>query len=165
MTTETASAPESRQRLTMHLVCAGAAEAIAFYGRAFGATETMRLPAPDGSIMHAAIDIEGATVMLTDENPSWNKSPATLGGTPVTLNLQVADADAAAARAVAAGARTVMPVALQFWGDRYGVVEDPFGHRWALLTPQGEPKTEAELRQAAAAFMQTCQPEEREDAR
>ena len=142
--------------LTPHLVCDGAADAIEFYKRAFGAEEIMRLAGPDGKLMHGAVSIGGATVMLVDENRNWGVlSPTTLGGSPVTLNLAVADVDAAFERAVGAGASAVMPVADQFWGDRYGIVRDPFGHSWALLTPIRQ-MSEAELREAAAAAMGEC---------
>jgi PhnB protein len=135
--------------LSPHLVCAGAAEAIEFYKRAFGATEKVRLPGPDGRIMHACICINGAPVMLVDENKQWGMlSPKSLNGTPVTIHLAVADVDKTAAQAVAAGAKVIMPVADMFWGDRYGVVEDPFGHRWSIATPQRQ-LSEAELQEAA----------------
>lgn len=123
--------------LAPHLICAGAAAAIDFYARAFGATEQMRVPAPDGKLLHAGITINGAPVMLVDENVGCGmRGPRSLGGTPVTINLNCADADATCAQAVAAGATVVMPMEDAFWGDRYGVIEDPFGHRWALITPQ-----------------------------
>lgn len=123
--------------LIPHLVCDDAAAAIDFYKRAFGATEMVRLPAPNGRLMHASITINGAPVMLVDSDPAWNaRSPRSLGGTPVSIHLYVGDADAVAAQAVAAGAKVIMPVADMFWGDRYGVVEDPFGHQWSVATPQ-----------------------------
>jgi len=141
-------------RLTPHLVCAGAAEAIEFYKRAFGAIEMIRLPAPDGKLMHACVSINGSSVMLVDESPAMgNLSPLSLKGTPVTIHLIVDDADAVATRAVAAGAKLLMPVADMFWGDRYGVLEDPFGHRWAVATPKRK-MSEAEIRDAANAFLQ-----------
>ena len=150
--------------LAPHLVCDGAADAIEFYKRAFGAEEVMRLPGPDGRLMHGAVVINGATVMLTDENKEWGAlGPLTLGGSPVTLNLAVPDADAAFERAVAAGATVVMPLADQFWGDRYGIVRDPFGYSWALLTPLRQ-VSEAELREAAAAAMQCGAPATLEEA-
>lgn len=121
--------------LSPHLVCRGAAQAITFYEKALGATELVRMAAPDGRLMHACLRINGATVMLVDEFPEMgNHSPLALKGTPVTMHLMVADVDAVTARAVAAGARVIMPVADMFWGDRYGVVEDPFGHRWSIAT-------------------------------
>jgi PhnB protein len=139
--------------LAPHLVCAGAAEAIDFYRRAFGAEEMMRLDGADGKIMHAGLSINGALVMLMDEQPEYGAtSPHTLGGSPVTLNLGVDDADAWAARAVEAGATLAMPVEEQFWGDRYGVVVDPFGHSWALVTPVRRMSVE-EMKAAAPATM------------
>jgi uncharacterized glyoxalase superfamily protein PhnB len=135
--------------LSPHLVCAGAADAIAFYQKAFDAKEMIRLAGPDGKLMHAAVTINGQSVMLVDENKQWGAlSPKSLGGTPVTLHLMVADADKAAAQAVAAGAKVIVPVADMFWGDRYGVVEDPFGHRWSIATPQRK-LSEAEIQEAA----------------
>ena len=118
-----------------HLVCAGAAKAIDFYKKAFGAVEKMRLPGSDGRLMHGAMTINGANVMLVDEFPEMSsKSPTTLKGTPVTLHLYVDNVDRFTARAVKAGAKVVMPVADMFWGDRYGIIEDPFGHRWSIAT-------------------------------
>lgn len=140
--------------LTPHLVCAGAAAAIDFYKAAFGAEELMRLPAPDGSILHACIRVNGSSVMLVDENRGCGLSgPKALGGTAVTLHLVVDDVDAAVDRAITAGAVVVMPVADQFWGDRYGVIADPFGHQWSLATP-GAPKSPEDLAEAAAAAME-----------
>jgi PhnB protein len=122
--------------LSIHLICKNAADAIEFYKRAFGATEMMRLPDKDGLLMHAAVSINGSTVMLMDEYLDYGaRSPKTLGGTPAIIHLMVPDADAAFDKAIAAGATPVMPVADMFWGDRYGQVEDPFGHRWSIATP------------------------------
>lgn len=127
--------PEGMSTVTPHLVCAGASDAIEFYKKAFGATELVRLPGPDGKIMHACIQIGNARVMLTDEQPKWRTlGPKALNGTPVTLHLYVEDADSFAQRAVEAGAKLVMPVTDMFWGDRYGQVEDPFGHHWSIAT-------------------------------
>jgi uncharacterized glyoxalase superfamily protein PhnB len=123
------------QPLMPHLVCAGAVKAIAFYKKAFGAEEMMRLPGKDGRLVHGAVEINGACVMLVDEFPEMGaKAPTTLRGTPVTIHLMVDDVDAVTKRAVRAGAKVVMPVADMFWGDRYGVIEDPFGHRWSIAT-------------------------------
>lgn len=137
--------------LAPHIVCAGAADAIEFYKKAFGAQEMMRMPGPDGKLMHAAVIINGAVVMMVDENPQWGiVGPKTLGGTPVTLHLNVANADEAIARAAAAGATVKMPAADQFWGDRYGIVEDPWGHNWSIAHPlRDTPMSFDELREAA----------------
>ncbi len=141
--------------LAPHLVCAGAAEAIDFYVRAFGAEEVMRLPGSDGKLMHSCVLINGSPVMIVDESIDWGlRGPLSLGGSPVTLNLGVPDADAWADRAVAAGATLAMPVSEQFWGDRYGVVVDPFGHQWALVTPVRSLNQE-ELADAMAATTPT----------
>lgn len=127
--------PEDMHTVTPHLVCAGAAAAIEFYKKAFNAVEAGRLPGPDGRLMHALIRIEGSAVMLVDEMPEWGAlGPKSLQGSPVTIHLYVADVDAVVARAVAAGAKITMPVADMFWGDRYGKIEDPFGHHWSVGT-------------------------------
>jgi uncharacterized glyoxalase superfamily protein PhnB len=121
--------------VTPHLVCAGAADAIEFYKRAFGAAETARMPGPDGKIMHAMIRIGDSAVMLVDENPEWGMlGPKSLKGSPVTIHLYVDDADAFVARAANAGAKVTKPVEEMFWGDRYGAIEDPFGHQWSVGT-------------------------------
>lgn len=127
--------PDGMHSVTPHLVCARAADAIQFYKKAFGAVEEGRLPGPNGKLMHALIRIEGSAVMLCDEMPEWGAlGPKALNGSPVTIHLYVADADTVAARAVAAGAKITMPVADMFWGDRYGKLEDPFGHHWSIGT-------------------------------
>ena len=127
--------PDGIHTITPHIVCRGAAEAIEFYKKAFGADEVARFPAPDGSmIMHAQIRIGDSIVYLTDEHPGMNPSPKQLGGSPVVLALSVEDADTAFQRAVDAGAKPTMPLEDTFWGDRYGVVEDPFGHSWSIST-------------------------------
>jgi len=137
MTTTVKPIPEGMRTVTPHLVCDGAAAAISFYETAFGATEVARLPGPDGRLMHAQIRIGDSVLMLVDEMPACGTvGPKSLKGTPVTLHLYVGDADACVARAVAAGAKVVMPLADMFWGDRYGVIEDPFGHRWSVATHQ-----------------------------
>lgn len=141
--------------LSPHLTCRDCAAAIEFYKQAFGAEEMMRLPGPDGRLLHAAIRVNGSMVMLVDEYPEMGgHSPLALGGSPVTLHLMVDDADAVAARAVAAGAEITMPVADQFWGDRYGVVKDPFGHLWSIATPIWPPKTPEEMEAGLKASME-----------
>ena len=127
--------PEGMHSVTPHLICAGAAKAIEFYKQAFGAEEGARLPGPDGRLMHASVKIGDSQVMLVDEMPEWGAlGPKSLKGTPVTIHLYVEDVDALVARAVKAGAKVTMPVADQFWGDRYGKLEDPFGHHWSVAT-------------------------------
>jgi uncharacterized glyoxalase superfamily protein PhnB len=142
--------PEGMTTLSPHLVCDGAAAATEFYARAFGAIERLRLAGVNGKLIHASLSIHGASVMLVDAVPERGLvGPKALKGTPVTLHLFVPDVDAAVARAEAAGARVVMPVADQFWGDRYGVIEDPFGHLWSLATPGERQLSQAELAEAA----------------
>ena len=127
--------PEGMHTVTPHLVCAGAADAIEFYKKAFGATELMRLPGPDGKLVHGAVRIEGSVVMLVDENPEWGAlGPKALKGSPVTIHVYVSDVDSFVAKAVEAGAKITMPIDDMFWGDRYGIVEDPFGHHWSVAT-------------------------------
>ena len=127
--------PEGMHSVTPHLVCAGAADAIEFYKKAFGAAEEARLPGTDGRLMHAQIRIGDSAVMLVDEMPEWGSlGPKALKGSPVTVHLYVNDVDSFTARAVAAGAKITMPLADMFWGDRYGQLEDPFGHHWSVAT-------------------------------
>jgi uncharacterized glyoxalase superfamily protein PhnB len=115
--------PKDMPSVTPHLVCAGAAGAIEFYKKAFGAVEGARLPGPDGKLMHGMIRINGSPVMLVDENPQWGIiGPKSLKGTPVTIHLYVEDAFVGRPWPLA---KITMPVAEQFWGDRYGVIEDP----------------------------------------
>jgi uncharacterized glyoxalase superfamily protein PhnB len=131
--------PDGMHTITPHLVCADASAAIAFYQKAFGAVEMFRLPGPDGKLMHGSVRIGDSTVMLADEFPQCgSQGPLALKGTPVTLHLYVNDADAAFKRAVDAGATVRMPLEDMFWGDRYGVVTDPFGHSWSIATRQRE---------------------------
>ena len=127
--------PDGMRTVTPHLVCAGAAEAIDFYKRAFGATELMRLAAGDGRLLHACIRIGDSAVMLVDEFPEWcSLGPKSRNGSSVTIHLYVENVDTFAERAARAGAKTILPVQDMFWGDRYGVLEDPFGHRWSVAT-------------------------------
>lgn len=124
--------------ITPHLTVDDARSAIAFYERAFDAKVLFENAAPDGRVLHAMLAVNGAQVMLNDSFPEMNggvsRTPKALGGSPVTLHLDVPDVDAAFAKAVEAGAKVAMPVADMFWGDRYGVVVDPAGHRWSLAT-------------------------------
>ncbi|QVQ54632.1 VOC family protein [Spiractinospora alimapuensis] len=125
--------------VTPHLVVNGASGAIDFYVRAFGAEEVQRVPTEDGRLMHAAITINGDTVMLMDDFPEardgQRNDPQAIGGTPVLLHLEVPDVDAAWQRALDAGAKVTMPLEDQFWGERYGQLVDPFGHVWSLASP------------------------------
>ncbi len=127
--------PDGMRTITPHLVCRDASAAIAFYQQAFGAVELARLPGPDGKLLHAMVRIGDSNLMLVDEYPDWGSlGPQALKGSPVTIHLYVEDVDAAVARAVAAGARVTLPIADMFWGDRYGQLEDPFGHHWSVAT-------------------------------
>src|SRR5258708_35618251 len=129
--------PERFRSVTPHLVCAGAANAIEFYKKAFNAVEVVRLPGSNGKLMHAQIRIGDSPVMLVDEIPEHGvHGPKSLKGTPVTIHLYVDDVDAFAKRAIAAGAKVRMPIAGMFLGDRYGTLEDPFGHHWSVATHQ-----------------------------
>lgn len=131
----TSPVPEDFHTITPHLVVRGVAEAIEWYSRALGAHELLRNTAPDGtSIMHAELLLGDSRFLVADEFPGATVSPASLGGTPVTLHLYVPDVDALFRRAVDAGATVVMEVADQFWGDRYGMLTDPFGHRWSIAS-------------------------------
>ncbi|HEY1288045.1 MAG TPA: VOC family protein [Burkholderiales bacterium] len=144
--------PQGMHSVTPHLVCAGAAQAIEFYKQAFGATEKGRMAGPDGRLMHAAVKIGDSTVMLVDEMPEWGAlGPKSLKGSPVTIHLYVEDVDSFVARAVKAGAKVTMPVADQFWGDRYGKLEDPFGHHWSVATHQRDVAPD-EMKKAMAAM-------------
>lgn len=125
--------PENYPSLMPYLIVRRAAEAIDFYKQVFGAVETLRLSALDGSIGHAEIKIGGASLMLSEENPAWgSQAPETLGGSPVTLFLYVSDVDATFAAAIQAGAKEKMAVEDRFWGDRTGQLIDPFGHHWHI---------------------------------
>ena len=127
--------PEGMHTLTPHIVVDGAAAAIDFYKKAFGATERLRLPAPGGKLMHAQIQIGDSALMLVDEFPEMQTFGAkTLKGSPVVLHLFVSDVDATLSQAVAAGGTLKMPAADMFWGDRYGQIQDPFGHVWSVAT-------------------------------
>ena len=136
MTSRAKPIPTGFHTLTPHLVVKGASQAIEFYKKAFGAEEIGRMPAPDGkTIMHADLKIGDSHVFLVDEFPQMDcRSPQSIGGSPVTIHMYVEDVDAAFGKAVAAGAKVRMPLADMFWGDRYGILADPFGHSWSLAT-------------------------------
>ena len=127
--------PDGYYSLTPYLVCRGAAKAIDFYTKAFGAEETVRMPGPDGQVMHAEVKIGNAMLMLSDENKERGYlSPDSIGGTATSIMFYTDDVDAVFDRAIAAGAKSEMPPADMFWGDRMGNLIDPFGHRWAVAT-------------------------------
>ncbi len=129
--------PAGMHTITPHLVCEGAAAAMAYYQQAFNAEEIGRLAGPDGKIMHAHMRIGDSTIMLVDDFPEYGSlGPKALNGSPVTLHLYVEDVDAAYAGAVEAGGMAKMPPQDMFWGDRYGMLVDPFGHHWAIATRQ-----------------------------
>jgi PhnB protein len=145
--------PDGFNSLTPHVVCKDAVQAIDFYERAFGAQEVFRLTAPDGALVHASLRIGNSMLMLADECPPMGAfSPRKLGGSPVTIHLSVADVDASYARAVAAGATARMAVTEMFWGARYGVLEDPFGHSWSIAT-QVRNLSQEEIQAGLAAAM------------
>lgn len=135
MTAPVRPIPEGMHTITPHLFCEGASEAIAFYKKAFDAVELSRLPGPGGKIMHAQLRIGDSTLMLCDAVPDCGGfGPLALKGSPVTIHLYVNDVDAIFNQAVQAGAKPAMPVADMFWGDRYGMLIDPFGHHWSVAT-------------------------------
>lgn len=159
METTTKPIPEGFHTVTPHLVVNGASDAIAFYKKAFGATEIMRLPMPDGSgkLMHAQIRIGTSFVMLMDDMQGCATGPAAGSNASMVIHLFVPDVDATIAQAAKAGAEVTMPAADMFWGDRYGQIVDPFGHKWSVathmrdLTPEQIAKGGAEMMAAHAA--------------
>ena len=142
--------PDGMHSVTPHLVCAGAVDAIKFYKKAFSAIEKSRVAGKDGKIMNAQLRIGDSAIMLVDEMPGMGSlGPKSLKGSPVTIHLYVEDVDASVKRAVAAGAKITMPVADMFWGDRYGCLEDPFGHLWSIASHLRDVSAE-EMQQAMA---------------
>ena len=152
MTSRAKPIPEGFHTVTPYLFCRDAARALEFYKRAFGATESFRLADPSGKVMHAEIRLGDSTIMLADEFPEMNaRSPQTIGGSPVLIHLYVQDVDGMVSQAVAAGAKVTRPVQDQFYGDRSGGLEDPFGHQWFVATHVEDVPPE-ELRKRAAAL-------------
>ena len=144
--------PDGYEGATPYLIIQGAADALDFYKKAFGATERMRMPAPGGKVGHAEITIEKALIMLADEFPDMNcKSPRSFGGSPVSMMIYVQDVDRFVKRAVDAGAKLVRPVENKFYGDRSASLEDPFGHQWHFAT-HVEDVPPDEMAQRAKAF-------------
>src|SRR6187455_1726654 len=142
--------PDGYHSVTPYLIVKGAAKALDFYARAFGAKEKFRLPMGD-VIGHAEIVIGDSHVMIADVMDDGHKDPRKLGGTPVSLMIYTTDADAMFKRAIAAGAKPLKPVEDQFYGDRTGVLEDPFGHVWSIATPV-EDVSDEEIRRRMAAM-------------
>ena len=134
--------PEGRQALTPYLIVKDAAKAIAFYTKVFGAEEVSRLAEPQGKIGHAELKIQDSLVMLADEYPDFGAlCPASIGGSPVSLHLYVEDVDRIVERAAAAGATVLRAVKDEFFGDRAGMIADPFGHKWHLASRKEEVST------------------------
>ena len=153
----TAPIPPGHEGLIPHIVVSDAAKAIEFYKKAFGAEEILRMPAPGGAkLMHAEIMIGGKPVYLSDDFPEFcggkSRTPEAFGGSPVTIHQYVKDCDAALKHAEQAGATVTMPAADMFWGDRYGKVNDPFGHEWSFATHISDPTPEEMEQAAKAAF-------------
>jgi len=142
--------PEGYPTITPYLVVEGAGAAIEFYGKVLGATERMRLPGPDGTIGHAELQLGDSLIMVADEAPQLGiRGPKAIGGTPVTISVYVEDVDGVVERAVQAGATVLRPVEDQFYGDRSGQFEDPFGHRWSVATHVEDVSPEEMGRRAA----------------
>jgi PhnB protein len=149
----TKAIPEGYRTATPYLIVNGGAEAIEFYKRAFGATEMMRMADPHGRVGHAEIKIGDSIIMLADEHPGMgHRSPRSIGGSAVSILLYVEDVDKLFDRAVKAGAKSQRPVANQFYGDRSGTLEDPFGHVWTIATHVEDVPPEEMRRRAEAAF-------------
>lgn len=148
--------PDGYQTATPYLIVKGAADAIEFYKKAFGATEMLRMADPQGRVGHAEIKIGDSVIMLADEHPAMGyRGPRTLGGSSVSILLYLADVDRVFERAVKAGARAQRPVADQFYGDRSGTLEDPFGHVWTVATHVEDVPPEEMKRRAEAAMKPT----------
>ncbi|MGH7554641.1 MAG: VOC family protein [Longimicrobiales bacterium] len=145
--------PDGYPQLSPYICVDGAEKAIEFYSKVFGARERMRIPSPGGKIGHAELEIGDAVVMLSDEHPEIGvRAPTSIGGTGTTLSLYVEDVDAVVARAVKEGAKLLRPVENQFYGDRSGQIEDPFGHRWGIAT-HIEDVSPDEMQRRAAQMM------------
>lgn len=150
--------PDGYGTVTPTLTVQGAAQAIEFYKKAFDAQEIFRFPSPDGkTIMHAEIKIGNSIVMLNDEFPQMNcRSPQSIGGTGSSIFLYVNDADATFNKAVSSGAKSLVPLMDAFWGDRFGSVQDPYGHVWSIATHKKD-MTPDEIKAGQEAFKNTCQ--------
>ena len=145
--------PEGMHSLTPYLTCDGASDAIEFYKKAFNAVEVSRVPDKNGKLANAMIRIGNSALMLMDEMPEMKAfGPKSLKGSPVTIHLQVEDVDAVVKQAVAAGALIHMATADMFWGDRYGCLADPYGHKWSVATTVRQVSPE-ELKQTMSAML------------
>ena len=150
--------PEGCEGNIPHLVVQGGSKAIDFYKKAFGAEEVMRMPSPDGRLMHGEVRIGSSLVYVCDDFPEFcggkSRAAKALGGSPVTVHRYVTDVDAAIKRAADAGATVTMPPQDMFWGDRYGTVEDPFGHSWSFATHKKDLTPEQIAKAQQEAFQQ-----------
>ncbi len=152
MTSKVNPIPEGYNSITPYLIIKGASDAIEFYKKAFGATELFRMAQPDGRVGHAEIKVGDSIIMLADEFPEMgHKSPASLGGSPVSLLLYVEDVDAVYAQALGSGATQDRPVENKFYGDRGGSLIDPFGHIWHIATHVEDLSPEEMQKRATAA--------------
>jgi PhnB protein len=148
--------PEGHHTVAPYLAVKNAVKALEFYKQAFGATETYKLVMPDGRLGHAEIRLGDSVIMLSDEFPEYGgKAPETLGGSPVSIHVYVADVDAFFKRALAAGAKERKPVMDQFYGDRSGQLEDPFGHLWWVATHKEDVAPDEMQRRVTAMFPKT----------
>ena len=150
--------PKGYNSITPYLIVKGAAQAIDYYKKVFGATEVFRMDAPDGKVGHAELKIGDSHIMLADENPNMGQghaSAATIGASPVSLYLYLPDVDRVVDRAVAAGAKILKPVQDQFYGDRSGFIQDPFGHLWGVAT-HVEDVSPHEMQERAKKAMQAA---------
>jgi PhnB protein len=156
--TKVSPIPQGYNSITPYLVIKGAAQAIEYYTNVFGATEVFRMDGPDGKVGHAELKIGDSRIMLADENPSMGQghsSASTIGTSPVSLYLYIPDVDSVVERAVAAGAKILKPVQDQFYGDRSGFIQDPFGHLWGVAT-HVEDVTPQELEERAKKAKQAA---------
>lgn len=145
--------PDGYHNMTPYLIVNGAAKAIEFYTKVFGATEKMRMPSPGGKIGHAELTLGDSMIMLADEHPETGaRAPSAYGGSAVSLMVYVPDVDATVATATAAGATILRPVENQFYGDRMGTIADPFGHRWHVATHVEDVPPDEMAKRAAAAM-------------
>jgi PhnB protein len=150
--------PDGYHTVTPALTVKNGAEAIEFYKRALGANELMRFAGPDGKLMHAEIEIGNSKIMLGEEMPVQGcRAPASVGAASSSLYLYVEDVDKSFRRAVEAGAKAMMPPTDMFWGDRFGQIEDPSGHRWGLATHKEDPSPEEMARRQKEFFAQMAQ--------